>query len=224
MAKVTPRNMLTGALVVCAIATTGMVGFREFTRDTNPAPQAQVIRLVSDFAAMSADGIRTDAGEVTDIVVVEFADVQCAFCAAAARRLEALASAKPNQFTVVHRHYPLERHPYAFEGAVALECAHEQQRFSAMRRTLFEGQANIGTVSWREFADVAGVEDLNRFAACLSDENVMERVRMDQVAGDAIEVAGTPTFIINGRLLVGETAVDTLEAMLHRRGEDSPDR
>jgi len=54
----------------------------------------------------------------------------------------------------------------------------------------------------REFAKTLQL-DLAKFEACLADSAVAGRVDKDLQEGQALGVTGTPTFIINGKKLVG---------------------
>ncbi len=57
------------------------------------------------------------------VTVVEYADVECPYCASTEPLLRELLETRPD-VQLVYRHFPLvDVHPYAYGGALALEAA-----------------------------------------------------------------------------------------------------
>ena len=125
-------------------------------------------------------------------VVIEYADLECPFCAAAHLLLKKLT------ITRVFRHFPVSsKHPRARALAHAAEAAGRQGRFWEMHDSLLEDQGHLDDPHLWERADRLGL-DLNRFEADRRSEAVAERVQRDFRSGIAAGVMTTPTQFFEG--------------------------
>ncbi len=191
----------TVVLVGCAVLITGLVVRRELFA---PRPTAVLTeREVEGWQRFTAEGSHLGPSDAP-VKIVVFSDFQCPFCATVTADIERLRAQDPERVTVVYRHFPIESiHPHAFNAALASECAGAQRRFEAYHNALFAAQAEIGTRSWRSFAETAGVPKLDEFDACVKDQRFAERVRRDLTAGKEAGVNSTPSFLFNGKLVMG---------------------
>ncbi len=155
-------------------------------------------------------------GPVTaPVQIIEFADFQCPYCAEPRPKLLELRRRCPDDVAILYRHLPLrESHPHAFAAALASECAAAQDRFVAFQDLLYQEQRVIGLKSWREFAQEAGVEDLDDFEECVREERFRERVAADVRMADAYGIHETPTLIVNGVILAGVPPLTHLEKLV----------
>jgi protein-disulfide isomerase len=220
--KETLQNVLTGALVLCALVITGLVVRRELW-PAAPPPARPPVERVDDWAAYAATGHRTGPAAAR-VTVVEFSDFQCPFCRRLAPRLDSLRQRSPVPVAVVYRHYPLESHPYAMAAARASECAAEQGRFREMHDALFSDQGAIGEKPWSGYARAAGVPDSAAFARCLAGDAGAGHIRADVAAGDRLGVSATPTVLVNQYRMVGAVPLDTLLAYVARASRELPGR
>jgi protein-disulfide isomerase len=199
------ERLLNGAVVVMGIAalvTTALVVRRELA-PLPPTPQYDVPQRVEEWQTFLREGSRIGPANAA-VTVVEFSDFQCEFCKEHAERLDRLRRARPGEIAILFRHFPAtERHPHAYNAALAAECAREQVRFEAYRNVLFGQQARIGQTSWAEFARQAGVPDLDEFGRCMSDRRHVRRIAADVKAGKKLGVPATPTILINQWKVVG---------------------
>lgn len=198
-------RFLNAALVVMGIAavvTTGLVVRRELA-PLPPTPRYDLPLPVEGWREFLREGSRIGSANAA-VTVVEFSDFQCEFCKEHAERLDRLRQARPGEIAILFRHFPAtERHPHAYNAALAAECAREQGWFEAYRNVLFSQQARIGQSSWVEFARQAGVPDLNDFGRCMSDRRHARRIAADVKAGKKLGVPATPTLLINQWKVVG---------------------
>ena len=202
------KNLGTFILVLCAVLVTLAVVRREFFP---PRPPDLEPRAIDDWQDLSVTGHRSGPQDAT-VVVVEFADFQCPFCATAAHNLRELRSRFGDQVAVVYRHFPLTSiHPFARDAAIAAECAGDQGRFEAFHDYLFANQDEIGSKEWVAFAEEATVPSITRFAKCLEEDWAIERVRADSRTASRLRLDSTPSVIINGLLLSGTPSLETLE-------------
>ena len=138
------------------------------------------------------------------VTIVAFTDYQCPFCARAEATLAELRQRYPDDVRVVVQHNPLPFHARAFDAAVAAECAGEQGLFWPAHDRLFARQRELAGQATP--ASIAlELEGLQRgpFERCLASERARARVTEDQRLAERFGARGTPTFFVNGRVLVG---------------------
>ncbi len=94
-----------------------------------------------------------------------------------------------------------------FPAAYAAECAAEQNLFTKVSRSLYERQAE-----WKRSSDpypvfealaVEAGADSAVFRTCIQDERPKARIRSGILSGARLGIRGTPSFLVNGRPLVG---------------------
>lgn len=200
-------NAATVALWLSCAALLGYAGSRILSGPANAAAP----REIADWEHIAAIGHRIGA-EDAPIRVVEFTDFQCPFCAQGAARLHDLQQRYPGRLALIIRHFPLiSIHPHAFAAAIAAECAGAQGRFAAYRDALFRNQEALGTLSWTQLAVMSGVPDTLAFDRCVREESFRSVIVRDFEEGRRLGVLGTPTFILEGRLVAGRDALDRIE-------------
>jgi protein-disulfide isomerase len=126
-------------------------------------------------------------------LLVEYADLECAFCAKAHLLLEGLAVRR------VFRHFPMaSKHPRARRLAHAVEAAALQGRFWEFHDSLYADQGRLDDPHLWERAGALGL-DLERFDADRRAPAVAERVERDFRSGIRAGVTTTPTLFVDGR-------------------------
>jgi protein-disulfide isomerase len=141
------------------------------------------------------------------LLVVEYADFECPFCAALEVRL------KQRQLRVAFRHFPVKSsHPRAWAAACAAEAAALQSRFWEMHDALFADQGRLEDPHLWERAQAIGL-DLDRFDADRRGERVAARVKRDFQSGVRAGVVTTPALFAAGRHLAGRNAIEALEGL-----------
>jgi protein-disulfide isomerase len=137
------------------------------------------------------------------VVLVEYADFECPYCAAAYGVLKKLEKDLPDTLAVVFRQFPLVNvHPHAQLAAEAAEAAGAQGRFWRMHDVLFEHQDALAPADLMKYATALHL-DGKRFASDLSGHAFLAKVEDDMKGGLQSGVQGTPTFFINGVLYQG---------------------
>jgi protein-disulfide isomerase len=202
-------NGITAFLVVCAALITAALVKREFFADQRAA-SADAVTLPRWQTLVSAGHRMGDAAAAATIV--EFSDFQCPSCAAAETDLKKIREKYPHEVAVIYRHFPLDRvHPAARRAAIASECAAEQGRFEQFHDALFQRQDSIGRMPWEAFARLAGIPSLPRFSDCLASGRWEARVSRDLVTADSLQLQGTPTLLVDGRMFGGSPGFPALD-------------
>jgi protein-disulfide isomerase len=137
------------------------------------------------------------------VTIVEFSDFQCPFCKSVTATLKQLATQYGDRLRWVFRDFPIPAlHPDAPLAHEAARCAAEQGKFWPYHDVLFEKASSLAAAALRGYAADVGV-DAAVFGRCLDSHKYRAAVSADMEAGQKLGVTGTPTFFINGQMLVG---------------------
>jgi protein-disulfide isomerase len=119
---------------------------------------------------------------------------------------------------VVWKHLPLSFHPNAMPAALAAEAAREQGKFWEMHDKLFANQQALSEATYDQYAAELKL-DLPRFKAARQAPETKKRVEADLAAATAAGVSGTPTFVVNGEVVVGSNALRPAVERQLKKGE-----
>lgn len=151
----------------------------------------------SRWEEAQAHGVRVGPSNAR-VTIVEFADFECPACKGFHSDLRRVLTKYPQDVAFLLVNFPLPGHTNANAAAKAGLCAESAGRFGAFSDALFAQQDSLGTKTWSAFALQAGIDDLDSFQRCLADESVQRRVDASRSLGVSMQIAGTPTVIING--------------------------
>ncbi|MDW8147411.1 MAG: DsbA family protein [Roseiflexaceae bacterium] len=179
---------------------------------------------VSESAVNLDDDPRVQGNPNAPIVVVEFSDFQCPFCAAFSREVRPLIDeryVRTGKVRLVYRDFPLMSiHPGALLAAHIANCAGEQGAFWQMHKRIFAGMERREWSSgdaddFRTFLKYA--EELNLDAAriqqCVESNRYGPRIQSDIREAQQAGIRSTPSFLINGQLLVGAQPFEVWERL-----------
>jgi protein-disulfide isomerase len=146
------------------------------------------------------------------IVMVEFSDFQCPFCATAYQNVKQFMAKHKDKVTLVYKHFPLTQiHVEAFPAARAAWAADRQGKFWEYHDALFTNQAKLGESFYLETATKLKL-DLGKFN--IDRKAADTAIVKDFKLGRDLGVDGTPTFILNGEVVSGAATLADLEAAL----------
>ena len=149
------------------------------------------------------------------VTIVEFSDFQCPFCGRAEASVDDVLKKYGDKVRLVYRDYPLSFHPNAENAAMASECAHEQGKYWEMHNAMFGNQAKLAVNDLVDTAGSIGM-DKDKFKACLDTGKYRAEVQHDFQDGQKYGVTGTPTFFINGIMLVGAQPTEKFSEIIDR--------
>ena len=148
------------------------------------------------------------------ILVIEFSDFQCPFCAKARTELNEFVTKYPDRVTLVYKHYPLTQiHNEAMNAALASWAAQQQGKFWQYHNALFDQQKTLNANSYTTIATTLGL-DLGKFNSDRQSPQAKAAVEADQQLGESLGIDGTPAIIFNGELLSGAIPLAELEKLL----------
>ena len=147
------------------------------------------------------------------MTVVEFADFECPFCFDEGPVVARLETAYQGDLRLVFKHFPLTSiHPDAQAAAIAAECAGQQGKFWEMHDLLLT-TALDGAILLADARQVTGL-DVPTWQACLATPDPANRVAADVALATQLGVDSTPTFVVNGAVVVGAAAESELRSVI----------
>ena len=163
------------------------------------------------------------------VTIVEYADLECPTCAHFQKFLESdFLPRYGSKVRVVFKEFPLPSHTWSATAAVANECAYQidSSRFLNYRTLIFGNQEGITVTNLREqllrLGEQAGLNPLN-LSKCLDAKASLGRIEACLKEAQALGVNKTPTFFVNGRIVVGVSAGPAFYAIVEE-ALATPDR
>ncbi len=147
------------------------------------------------------------------VTVVAFSDFQCPFCSRAVPTLKAIEDQYKGKIRVAFKNNPLPFHDHAHLAAEAALAANEQGKFWEMHDKLFANQQALDRPSLEKYAEELGL-NMAKFKAALDSGKFKDRVDRETKEGGAVGVTGTPTFFVNGHILVGAQPLDAFKTAI----------
>jgi len=149
------------------------------------------------------------------IVITEYSDFQCPYCARSAQTLPLLLKDYWGEVKLVMKNFPLNAacnphvtsagHPLACQAAKTARCVFElkgNDAYATIKNTLFKNQSSLSRNFIEETAVSMGLtkEELD---SCVSKVSTQDSILADVNEAQAIGVQGTPAVYINGKYFRG---------------------
>ncbi len=154
------------------------------------------------------------------VTLIEYGDFGCPYCFAARRPVQSLLD-RYDSLRLVWRHFPQsEFHPGADLAAELSELAAAHGRFWDAHSLLLAGRERFTTEDLLSVGRTLELEPTDVESA-LGRRTYRERILEDVAEAEAAGVAGTPTFFVDGELLVGHwrQLAQLIPAALAERGQ-----
>ncbi len=155
----------------------------------------------------SSDWAKVKGSKNAPIKIIEYGDFQCPSCAKGAQYIKNVMTTNPDRVQLTFRYYPLPMHQHAFMSSRYAECASRQGKFWEFHDLVFERQDNWEGLmnampAFDEISKEIGIE-MTQLNACLSDQKVEHLIEEDKASGSQQGVKSTPSYFINGKMVVG---------------------
>lgn len=181
--------------------------------------ETHLIEPVPPFSRMGAEGPSKGPANAA-VTLVEYSDFQCPYCKQAAATVKSLMQIYGSKVRFIFKHMPLSIHPDAFQAARASACADEQGKFWEYHDLLF-GSSDLSDSALKKYGAQLGL-NMNDFNICLAAEKSAAIVRRDMHEAVRADVQGTPTFLINGRIVRGVKNVEELKGLVDQALRQKP--
>jgi protein-disulfide isomerase len=148
------------------------------------------------------------------VTLVEYGDYQCPFCGQYYPTVKQVQTQFNNQIYFQFRNFPLVNlHQNAFAAARAAEAAAMQNKFWEMHDALYESQTQWSKLSdavpyFNQLAQQLGL-DITKFKADYASGKVNNLINADVAEGTKLNIQGTPTFFLDGKVLNSNDLVDS---------------
>ncbi len=230
------RDLLLLALAVAvAVVLTGILVARQVGDDGAPSARtsaagpmsqpaeaaARPMGPLGDLARRQPDDPLALGPPHAPVVLVEFADLRCPFCAQFARTVEPLLVDRyvnTGALRIEWRDMPIFG-PQSMAAARAARAAGAQGRFwqytsAAYRAAPPTGHPDLSAAALRTFAQHAGVPDLQRFDADAAGTAFDAAIHADLMQAQALAIPSTPAFSLNGEPVLGAQPAEVFTTMI----------
>lgn len=148
------------------------------------------------------------------LVLLEFSDFQCPFCARAHTTVQRFMDAYGQDVTLVYKHLPLSTiHPQALPAAKAAWAAYQQGKFWEFHNALFSNQKRLGDEFYLETAEKLQL-DINQFNRDRNSRAADNAITADLQLAEQLGLGGTPFFLLNDIPISGARPLQDFENAL----------
>ena len=182
------------------------------------ARAGQLQRAELHKMAGSTDNIVLEVGdsyargpENAPVTIFQFSEFQCPFCARVEPTVEEIRKAYGDKVRIVFKNFPLRLHQNAKLASEAALAAGAQGKFWEMQALLFQNQKNLVRPALSDYARQLGL-DVAAFDAALDAHTYAAQVDKETAEGRSVGVTGTPSFVINGKLVRGAVSFESFKA------------
>ncbi len=171
--------------------------------------------VTANYAALVGDGHSWIGGNPDgDITVIEFLDYRCGFCKRAFPEVEALMAGDGNIRKII-KEFPIlgDQSVLASRFAIATKLAVGDEAYKAMHDALMVHRGNISEPALERIATDLGL-DTGAIISAMSLPRVDEIINENRQLAQAMQITGTPTFVIGGQMLRGFLPLEGLQAVV----------
>ena len=161
--------------------------------------KARTQRLQNALASSPSAGTLTAA-----VTLVEFSDFQCPSCRNASAFMKPILAKYGSKIRYVRVDYPLmQAHPWAFPAALSGRAIYKQNpaAFWKFKEWVYDNQAELSNFTLEDFArNFVKDNGLNvaQYDKDMASPELRKQIFAGMAAGNAVDVSGTPTFLVNG--------------------------
>jgi protein-disulfide isomerase len=184
-------------------------------REDAAAAMADQDIIAAQMDALTNDGFSWVGGNPDgDITVVEFMDYRCGYCKKAHPEVESLLSADGNIRFIV-KEFPIlgEQSILGSQFAIAAHIVAGDDAYKAVHDTLMSYNGEITAESLSRLADSLDLDGA-AILAKLDDPEVVRRISENRALGKALDISGTPTFVVQNQMVRGYVPAEQLQKMV----------
>ena len=174
-----------------------------------------------DLSSINIDGEPQHGNPDAKVTVFEYSDYECPFCgkfySESYKKLkeEYIDTGKIN---FVYKDFPLGFHAKAVPVAAAANCVLRDlgnDKYFEMHDKIFENQNSMSDSNYKKWALELGM-DSDSYDSCIVDSEILDEINGDLAEGSQLGVSGTPSFFINGNLIVGAQPYSVIKAAIEK--------
>jgi len=174
-------------------------------------------------SGITEDGYPWIGAEKPVLEITEFTDYQCFQCKKMHFFLRKLVEKNYDKIRLIHRHFPMDHkyNPIVKEqfhvgaGAMALfaEYAQTQGKFWEMNDVLFAIAGSTNVLNIKKVAEKVGI-DYRSLSYSTKNRMIRYKVKHDIAIGIKLGINGTPGYVIDGKVYLGQIPPEILIGVL----------
>lgn len=152
----------------------------------------------------------------SEIVIVEYADLQCPACRVGFQSLNQFKEKYKNKIQFYFKHMPLDFHKMAYPAAQYFEAIKIQDKTKAFKFLdyVFQNQRQLTDEAFLKKAATAVSANMSKLANDLKSDKIGMTIEEDMNEFKNFGFTGTPVVLINGVALQGAQKLEELERVL----------
>jgi protein-disulfide isomerase len=188
-------------IATCAVVLTGLYTVDRFGgAPQRGAPAVARLEKVDEELLKAMDSVSLGTHQRSSAVVLtEFIDVECPFCAMFAERLDSAKAILGDTFQIRFANFPLTSHRFARSGAAAVECAFKFGRGHEFVKRTYAMQDSLGFWPWERYAAAAMIPDTIEFRRCRTSPETEANLVRALALTERLDLRGTPTLFLDGQ-------------------------
>ncbi len=180
--------------------------------------QAEERSQATTAIASMRDAIYNDPGQVVlgnpdgDVTLVEFFDYNCGYCRAAVPDMAALLAEDPN-LRIILKEFPILSNESIDAARVAVLVGEADVDYWSFHEALFTSRSQVDKqVALNAAADL-GLSPV-ALELDMAAENVAKTIQTSYEIAKALNITGTPTYIIGNEIIPGAIGLDELKTRI----------
>jgi protein-disulfide isomerase len=149
-----------------------------------------------------------------DITMVEFMDYRCGYCRKAFAEVEELVKSDGN-IRIIVKQYPIlgEQSLLSSQFAIAVKRLHGPDAYKNAHNALISLRGDATTETLGQLATDLG-HNADAILLAMTSPEVTAEIQANHALGQAMQISGTPTFVIQDTLLRGYVPLDDMRAIV----------
>ncbi len=145
------------------------------------------------------------------VTITVYSDMLCPYCGNALGTLDQLMDEYPGKLRLVMKQMPV--HEAAVMPAEANYAADAQGKFWELRDLMAQHEDDLSRHEVEVLAQQAGL-DMATFRDALDRRTYQAAVEADLASAKELELTGTPSFVINGRRMIGILPIESFRVLI----------
>ncbi len=152
------------------------------------------------------------------VTIIEYSSITCPFCKRYSIddgtfeniKREYIDTGKVNY---VYKHFT--RNEVDVLGALAMECAGEQDKFYEYKEIIYLNQSQLQKLEFEKYAKELSL-NTSKFNECVKDQRYIQKIAQDKEEAISKGITGTPGFLINGKIVSGAQSYDFFKEIIEK--------
>lgn len=164
------------------------------------------------YATLKPDPARSRGPVDAPVIIYDYTDFGCVHCGKVLGTIDQLMDEHPGKIRLAVKTFPVTKFgPLAAEAGLA---AADQGKFWELHDLMIANQDDLTLEALLAYAKQAGL-DVPRLRDALDSHQFRDQVNAEEKEGEKLGINGTPTFLINGRIVSGGLPIKYFRAVLN---------